>query len=670
MAGISTITYTVPANNGCGSVSGMATITTVGFAIGGTITGGNNSVTINGNSGSMSIVGNTGSITGWERNINNNGWNVIASTSNTNSFNENVSNIGITEYRVAVSNGICGTSYSTVKAITVLGIGGFVTGTINQVCENTNIQNLTLVGGIGTKTWMYSFNGGTYTPIANNSDVLTSFAPSSIGIYRFAVSILGTGLSSAYTVTVNSEPIIPNFNYGNNPYCSNQNTISVNTVAGISGGSFSATNGFSVNSFGNIIVNSLAGISTVTYTKPAAKGCGSVSGTATVTVNSAPIIPNFNYGNLPYCSNQNTISINGFGNIIVNSLAGISTITYTVPANNGCGSVSGMATVTVNSAPIIPSFNYGTLPYCSNQNTISITTLVGISGGSFSATNGFSVNSLGNITVNSLAGISTITYTVPSNNGCGSVSGTASVTVSSAPNIPSFNYGSNPYCSNQNTISVNTVAGISGGSFTATNGFSINGLGNIIVNSLAGISTITYTVPANNGCGSVSGMATVTVNGLNATPSLIYQGSVCQSINSLSPLSPTIANAIFSYSTSGTNILNINTATGAINPSLSSIGGYNIIVNVASQNACPSVSTITSLVINADDIATFSYPSATICNLTGGSILPNIVGQTTGGTYTYSTSGSNILSINNLSGEIIPSVSGVGNYVINYQSRF
>ncbi|TAG59972.1 MAG: hypothetical protein EAZ27_00040, partial [Cytophagales bacterium] len=687
LAGISTITYTVPANNGCGSVSGMATITTVGFAIGGTITGGNNSVTINGNSGSMSIVGNTGSITGWERNINNNGWNVIASTSNTNSFNENVSNIGIIEYRVAVSNGICGTSYSTVKAITVLGVGGYVTGTINQVCENTNIQNLTLVGGIGTKTWMYSFNGGTYTPIANNSDVLASFAPSSVGIYSFAVSILGTGLSSAYTVTVNSEPIIPNFNYGNLPYCSNQNTISITTLAGISGGSFSATSGFNVNGLGNITVNSLAGISTITYTVPANNGCGSVSGTSTVTVTSAPNIPSFNYGSNPYCSNQNTISIttiagisggsfsatNGFsinslGNITVNSLAGISTITYTVPANNGCGSVSGTATVTINSAPIIPNFNYGTLPYCSNQNTISITTIAGISGGSFSATNGFSVNSLGNITVNSLAGISTITYTVPANNGCGSVSGTATVTINSSPIIPNFNYGTLPYCSNQNTISISTTSGISGGSFTATNGFSVNGLGNIIVNSLAGISTITYIVPANNGCGSVSGTATVTVNGLNATPSLIYQGSVCQSINSLSPLSPTIANAIFSYSTSGTNILNINTATGAINPSLSSIGGYNIIVNVASQNACPSVSTITSLVINADDIATFSYPSATICNITGGSILPNIVGQTIGGTYTYSTSGSNILSINNLSGEITPSVSGVGNYVINYQT--
>ncbi len=525
LAGVSTITYTIPSANGCGSVSGLATITTAGFALAGTISGGNSVVTVNGNSGSMLIVGHNGAITGWERNINNSGWVSIPSTTNANPFSEDVNSIGITAYRVGVTNGICGNAFSISKSISVSGVGGYVTGSINQVCEGNPIQNLTLLGAVGTKTWMYSLNNGQYVALANSTTLLSSFTPTSVGIYSFAVSILGTGLSSAYTITVSAPPTTPSFSYGNAPFCSSQSTISIFTSNGITGGSFTATNGFNVNSISGLIN--------------------------------------------------------------VNSLSGISTITYTIPAAYGCGWASNSATITVNSAPNTPNFSYGNSTYCSNQSTITLVSSTGIANGSFSATNGFNVNS-------------------------------------------------------------------------------ISGL--ITVNSLSGTSTITYLIPTSGGCSSVSGFATVTVDGLNAIPNLTYANSICQSASILNPTTTFPVNSIFSYSTSGINILSINTNTGVITPNLSSIGGYNITIIVPTANACPSVSASTNLNINADDVASFSYPSATICNLSSGVVLPITIGQTTGGAYTYSTSGSDMLSINGVNGEITPSASQVGNYVIQYQT--
>lgn len=237
---------------------------------------------------------------------------------------------------------------------------------------------------------------------------------------------------------------------------------------------------------------------------------------------------------------------------------------------------------------------------------------------------------------------------------------------------PVFNYGIGRFCNSTPNIAPNTFAGISNGYFAASSGLFLNSVTGIInPNTLSGIFDISYIVPSQGGCANVSGMSTITIDGANPISTLSYTNTICKSATIASATGTNISGGVFSYSTSGANILYLNTTSGSINPSLSGLDNYKIIFIKTATGVCAFTTATSNVVINADDVATFSFPSATICNISPGEVLPNTATQTLGGTYSYINTGitSGILAIHTSTGIITPTLCGAGFYKINYKTN-
>ncbi len=159
-------------------------------------------------------------------------------------------------------------------------------------------------------------------------------------------------------------------------------------------------------------------------------------------------------------------------------------------------------------------------------------------------------------------------------------------------------------------------------------------------------STNTYLVSAlgNSCCSATSPSATISYAG---TP-------FCNTVSTAQAVTLTGSQGGTFSASAG---LNINAATGAINPSLSTAGNYTVTYSIA---GCPDFTTTTSVAIVTSGTATISYPAATFC--TGAPVQQVTLTGTGGGTYT-STNG---LSLNANTGSIDPANSTAGNYIVTY----
>src|SRR4030095_4904291 len=121
------------------------------------------------------------------------------------------------------------------------------------------------------------------------------------------------------------------------------------------------------------------------------------------------------------------------------------------------------------------SINYPGTPFCSNGGTANVN-LTGTSGGTFSSTAGLSINvSTGEINLGtSTAGTYIVTYTIPSANGCPTVTTTTSVSITALPAAP-INYATAPFCKGVATAQPVTRTGTAGGIYSAPAGITING---------------------------------------------------------------------------------------------------------------------------------------------------------------------------------------------------
>jgi hypothetical protein len=234
-----------------------------------------------------------------------------------------------------------------------------------------------------------------------------------------------------------------------------------------------------------------------------------------------------------------------------------------------------------------------------------------------------------------------ITYTT---NNCVN-SSTQDITINALPTVAIS--GTLSYCNGSNTT-LTATAGLS--SYLWSTGETTQD-----IDVTAGSYTVTGTDA--NGCSATSSSVTVAELPLDDASFSYSANSYCQNAASNPTPTPTTPGGTFS-STTG---LSINSTTGEINLSASTVGNYVVTYNTPSGNACPNSST-QDVTVNALDNAAFSY-SASSYEPTDADPTPTITGLT-GGTF----SGTTGLVINSTTGEIDLSASTEASHTVTYNT--
>lgn len=200
-----------------------------------------------------------------------------------------------------------------------------------------------------------------------------------VGTYTVRYNVVVPGCTSTpfeTTVTITALPVAT-FNYSALPYCQNAGNATPTFTGGGVAGVFtvSPSTGLVIDGATGVVdlAASTVGTYTVTNTIAAAGGCGDVIATASITITALPIAT-FNYDGSPYCQSVGTatptftgggvagtftatpagLSIDAATGVVdlTNSTAGNYTVTNTIPAANGCQSVSSDATIVVRVNPM------------------------------------------------------------------------------------------------------------------------------------------------------------------------------------------------------------------------------------------------------------------------------------------------------------------------------
>ena len=681
--GTYTVTYSVPASGGCAAISTSTSVTitqlptasisysgspyckslTASQAVSQTgTTGGTYSATPAG----LSISSTTGAIT--------------PSTSTAGTYT--------VTYTIASAGG-CNAVTATATVV-ITAVPNPAISYAQPFCNSvTTAQSVTLTGTTGGS---YSYTGpvgSTLSLNTTNGDIVPS--TSTPGTYTVTYTVAAAAGCAAVPVTaIVTITQVPTATISyNGPYCTSLSTaqpVTLNQTGGTAG-TFSSTIGLTLNSSTGAVTpsSSTPGNYTVTYTIPAAGGCAAVSAPAALTITSNPTA-SITY-NQPFCSNDNTTQVvnltgavggtyayttSGSGTLSLNttngqivpstSSVGTYTITYTIPAGNGCNAVNSSASVTINQVPSA-SISYPTGPYCSNDNSPKTVTITGTSGGTFSSSpSGLNINSTsGAITPQgSNGGTYTITYTIAASGGCGQVTANATVVITTLP-TPTISYPGSPFCTTVSTPQPVTQTGTTGGTYSAIPaGLTLNQSNGEILPSTSspGTYTVTYTLSPANGCGQVTATTTVTIT-RNPSATISYSGPYCTTLATAQQVVQT--GTLGGTYTSAPAGLSIDANTGAITPSTSTPGNYTVTYTIAAAAGCQAVAVTATLSVVAIPTASISY-SQPFCSNDAGIKNVTLTG-TTGGTYNATPAG---LSINSTTGDINPSLSSVGTYTVTY----
>ena len=262
---------------------------------------------------------------------------------------------------------------------------------------------------------------------------------------------------------------------------------------------------------------------------------------------------------------------------------------------------------------------------------------------------------------------------VTDNHGCSSnIEGqVASVTVTPKPQA-AISYSADPltYLCKSSTEAAVTHTGTAGGVYNATPaGLSINSATGTINPSAsnAGNYTVRYFIAPAGGCVAFTATTNVTITNL-PTVSISYNNNnpVCASVTNVNvSRSGTGAYQGGTYTATPAG-LSINATSGAINPSTSAAGTYNVTYTTLSSGGCEAVTVTTQITISAVPAATISYSGSPYCSsLTSAAVtFSNTAGAFEGGSFTFTPVG---LVLDAHTGTINPSASVTGKtYTVRY----
>ena len=210
-----------------------------------------------------------------------------------------------------------------------------------------------------------------------------NMAASKPGTYTVTNTIAAAGgcieVTAPAKLTITPLPVA-DFTYENSPYCSNSENPIVSLAEGAQAGNFTSTDGlvFADATTGEIdLANTTPGTYTVTNTIDAASGCEKVTATTEITITKLPVA-DFTYEGVTadngICISTLSTSITTMpdtggsyssdnleahldastGEItwqLSDDITGEHTITYTIPAANGCGEVSHSETIHIDPLP-------------------------------------------------------------------------------------------------------------------------------------------------------------------------------------------------------------------------------------------------------------------------------------------------------------------------------
>ncbi|MFZ4398512.1 MAG: T9SS type A sorting domain-containing protein [Bacteroidales bacterium] len=444
-------------------------------------------------------------------------------------------------YTIAASGG-CG----TVNAISAIIITAIPTATISYTgtpfCKSlSTAQPVTIngtaayTGGIYSSSAGLSINSGTGDITPNTSTG---------GIYTVTYTIPASGGCSSIpvttSVTITTLPVAT-FSFTGTPYCSNASNP-LPSLSGIAGTFSSTPTGLIINaSTGSVnLASSTAGAYTVTNSISASAGCGSVSATSPIVINTLPAAT-ISYSGTPFCKSITTaqavthtgtsggtytaipagLTIDASTGAITPSTStpGSYTVTYTIAASGGCGTVNATTTIiiipymTAGAASSTPTLCIYTVLTAITHTTILATGIGSPIGLPTGVTAAWAANI---ITISGTPSVSgTYSYIIPLTGGCGSVNATGVITVISANTVSS--------ASSTPMLCINTPLAAIVHITTGANGIGVAaGLPSGIVASWAA-NTITisgtptasgilnYSIPLTGGCGTVNATGSITV---------------------------------------------------------------------------------------------------------------------------------------------------------------
>jgi hypothetical protein len=351
------------------------------------------------------------------------------------SYSSTVSGVAFVE---ATSGGCSSTRVSVTLSIIPAPAQAFVNGT-PSACEGSSTTVTLGNSGSNTYNWYDAPTGGTLLATGFSFNTPALNANTTYYVETDSLGCLSSG-RTAITVNVTPLPGAPILIASpSSSICAGQTT-----TLGVSGGGsanwYDAQTGGNLLSSNSAIFNTPALNSTTTYyAQSVVNGCASVNRSSITITVSSPALPT-NPQTDTICDGQSaTISAQGQGTLSWYSTATggtalgtgnsfntgnlfAGTVTFFVEDNvNGCVSGRLPIVVLVNTADNA-SFSYDSTSYCIGASANPVPTITGLTGGSFSANNGLSVNALtGEV---NLAGASAGNYTISytTNGNCPSTS--------------------------------------------------------------------------------------------------------------------------------------------------------------------------------------------------------------------------------------------------------
>lgn len=483
----------------------------------------------------------------------------------------------------------------------------------------------------GTLFSTYNDSGNVYSPATTSTPIIffrdDNAVPceSKAGCIKYA-SVSSQILTGAQVDTIwqnicsiSLPPCTAAISYSASPYSNTLTSPQNVTLTGTAGGTYTANSGLTINAVTGAITPSTStpGTYTVTYTVSNTGVCSPFSTTATVTIASSSFtcnpsgntiifsnydggylninvdvnIPNLKIGVVtyepvvitlsgPYAANVTKVLRAGFPNTNNdNCNLGVfaTAINGPLPANYSIVNIPpvGLSNPNGYASGIICAYSCNTTTNQGGCNTIDQVLDY------FNTQLGGTVYSLN---VQYCCWQNTSTYSVAAlNNSCCNASATSA----------SIAYTGNPFCKSVSTAQPVSVIGNTTGTYSSSpSGLSIDGTTGAITpaTSSLGNYTVTYTVP---GCPAFTTTASVSITAPAVATIAYANNSFCSGASAQSVTLTGTSGGVYS-STAG---LSINSLTGTITPTTSTIGNYTVTYTIATSGGCAAYAATASVAI-------------------------------------------------------------------------